>query len=424
MKNSLKFFVIFLLALSLLLSLCACKRNQEPEPTEPDATEPEPTEPTEEKITLEQLGEYVIVYPALNENAKTLSRKLAKSILDRYGLSIPVVDDATEPVEKEILIGAVGGLHANVAIEAPSEGKYLIAAKGTKIYARGANALGEYHAVNGLIDILLGYSETDKCVSLPITLEDKIPVDGAFKAMSFNLMASSTSPARMISVVQTIRNIMPDTIGVQEGSPTWMNYLDSNLGQIYAYVGEGRNGGASGEYSAILYRKDRFELVESATKWLSDTPETVSKYEESGYNRIYTYAVLKEKATGKQILVVNTHLDNSGSAVRNKQIAVLMAFLAENEGKYPIILTGDFNAGRTSEVYSTVTAKLGDSAKIAKTAEDSYTYHKYGEKQSYLDYIFVSDQLMDVSYFEVITEEVNGTLPSDHYPLYIAYTLK
>lgn len=418
MKNHAKFILAFLLALTLLLSMCACKSNKEPE-----ATEPEATVPTVETITPEQLSQYVIVYPSLNENAKTLSNKLAKSIFESYGYTLPVVEDTAQPVEREFLIGAVAGAHAEMAVQAPSDGKYLIAAKGTKIYARGANALGEYHAVNDLI-AMLHNAKAAQQVSLPIQLESTIPVDGPFKAMSFNLMASSATPVRMMSVAQTIRNIMPDTIGVQEGSPSWMSYLDTSLGQIYAYVGEGRNGGNKGEYSAILYRKDRFDLIESATKWLSDTPETVSKYEESGYNRIYTYAVLQEKKTGNKILVVNTHLDNSGSAVRNKQIAVLMNFLAENESKYPVVLTGDFNAGRTSEVYSTVTAKLADAAKIAKTVEDSYTYHKYGEKQSYLDYIFVSEKHMEASYFRVITDEVNGMLPSDHYPLIMEYTLK
>ena len=414
MKNICKFAIAFLLVFVLLLPMCACKRNDDPEPTEPTAA----------NIALEQLKAYVIVYPAGDENAKALSNKLAKSILEHYDFSLSLAEDTAEPTDREILIGAVGALHAEPAINPPAEGEYQVAASDTKIHARGRNAMGDYYAVNALIDLLCSPSASEQYVSLPIALEGEIPVEGSLKAMSFNLMVGSVTPVRMMSVVQTIRNEMPDTIGVQEGSNTWMSCLEISLGESYAHVGEGRNGGDQGERSAIFYRKDRFDLMESGTKWLSDTPDTVSKFEDSAYYRIYTYVLLQEKKTGNKILVVNTHLDNSGSAVRGKQAAVLLKFLAAYENQYPVVLTGDFNTGQTSTVYASMTKKFADSAVVAKKAEDSFTFHKYGEKQSYLDYIFVSKQGIEVSFFRVITEEVGGMLPSDHYPLIAEYTIQ
>ena len=402
MKCNAKIWVIRLLILALLLSMSACRGNKEASLT---------------NIPVEQLAAYVIVYPVGDENAKALADKLAESICESYGYSLPVADSNAATAEKEIRIGAISETDEAQPLQ---EGKYLIAVEDSKIYARGTNALGDYYAVHALMEMLLNHSG----ISLPKSLEGEIPVEGKLKAMSFNLMVGSVTPVRMMSVVQTIRNEMPDTIGVQEGSNTWMSCLEISLGEIYAHVGEGRNGGDKGERSAIFYRKDRFDLMESGTKWLSDTPDTLSKFEDSGYYRIYTYAVLREKKTGNKMLVVNTHLDNGGSAVRGKQVAVLLKFLADYEDQYPIVLTGDFNAGQTSAVYKAVTGKFADAAVIAKTAEDSFTYHKYGEKQSYLDYIFVSQKQVEVSYFRVITEEVGGMLPSDHYPLVAEYTIQ
>jgi len=398
-------WIVPLLLLALLLSLSACRSNKESDSV---------------NIPAEQLAEYVIVYPVGDGNAKVLAEKLGESICERYGYSLSVADSDATPAEKEIRIGTIGETDEEQPLQ---EGKYLIVADDSKIYARGTNALGDYCAVYALMDMLLNASNPEDPISLPKLLEGEIPVEGTLKAMSFNLKASSITPVRMASVMQTIQNYMPDTFGVQEGSDTWMNCLEISLGEIYAHVGEGRNGGDKGERSAIFYRKDRFDLMESGTKWLSDTPDTVSKFEDSAYYRIYTYAVLQEKKTGNKFLAVNTHLDNSGSGVRGKQIAVLLEFLADYENQCPIVLTGDFNTGRTSSVYSAVTEKLADAAVIAERAEDSFTYHKYGEKQSYLDYIFVSGQRIAVSHYRVITEKANGVLPSDHYPLVIEYSL-
>ena len=64
----------------------------------------------------------------------------------------------------------------------------------------------------------------------------------------------------------------PDLLGVQEAVSAQMNDMANGL-KGYAYVGVGRNDGATGgEYSAIFYRKDRMVLLDNGDFWLSDTP--------------------------------------------------------------------------------------------------------------------------------------------------------
>ena len=155
---------------------------------------------------------------------------------------------------------------------------------------------------------------------------------------------------------------------------------------------------------------------------MSATPDTVSKFKESSLNRVFTYAILLEKKTNTEIMVVNTHLEHTSAEARNLQVKVLMDFLKDYT-QYPIVLTGDFNANPQSEVYKIVTAQLADSAKIAQKSEEHYTFHNYGKASTFIDYAFVSQKNIAVSHYRVITEEMNGMLPSDHYALIIEYNV-
>jgi hypothetical protein len=112
--------------------------------------------------------------------------------------------------------------------------------------------------------------------------------DSLLKAMSFNVWVSGKTEERNERVISMVVNYLPDTVGFQEVDPKWLTTLKAGLSELYAYVGEGRNGGNNGEYNPIFYKKDIFNLIDSGTKWLSDTPDRVSKYDESSLNRIYT----------------------------------------------------------------------------------------------------------------------------------------
>lgn len=365
------------------------------------------------------ISEYSIVYKNKYENGKTLANILCEKIAEQTGIILPVKSDKEKVAGKEILIGTTNRTDCAYTSQALAEGTYLVGADDRFICARGADGLGDYYAVYALMAALFENVQAAHQVTLTNTVES-IPMDEMLKAMSFNVWVSSPTSDRRESVRQTIMAYMPDTVGVQEASPDWMAYLTKSLKDIYDYVGLGRDGGSKGEHSAIFYRKDRFELVETGTKWMSPTPDVVSKFKESSLNRVFTYAILLEKKSNREIMVVNTHLEHTSAEARNLQVAVLMNFLKDYT-QYPIVLTGDFNANPQSEVYRMVTAQLADSAKVAQTAEEHYTFHNYGKSSTYIDYAFVSQKNIAVSHYRVITEEMNGMLPSDHYALVIEY---
>ena len=74
-------------------------------------------------------------------------------------------------------------------------------------------------------------------------------------------------PNRKQKVADVIRFHKADIVGVQEALLTQLRDLETLL-PGFAWVGVGRTDGKeAGEYSPILYRKDRFRLINSDTFW-------------------------------------------------------------------------------------------------------------------------------------------------------------
>jgi endonuclease/exonuclease/phosphatase family metal-dependent hydrolase len=161
----------------------------------------------------------------------------------------------------------------------------------------------------------------------------------SMKIMTLNLWChlkeNDPRPARTVAFLQKED---ADIIGTQETHERWRALL-APLMDVYEIVGHGRNENKGGEGAPILYKKDKFELLDQDTKWLSPTPDVFSRYSEMQYYRVYTWALLKRKSDGKIFRFFNTHIDGRNQV---EQIAQILEFFATHKD-YPIIFTGDFN---------------------------------------------------------------------------------
>ena len=146
--------------------------------------------------------------------------------------------------------------------------------------------------------------------------------DGAepIKLISYNLRTSHGKDGdnvwmkRRHATPEMIRREAPDVFGVQEGLIDQLHYIDTECPQ-YARVGVGRDDGAEkGEFMAVYYLRDRFELLDSGTFWLSETPDKVSRGWDGACNRTVTWVELKDRKSGKEFFYFNTHLDHKGKA--------------------------------------------------------------------------------------------------------------
>lgn len=214
----------------------------------------------------------------------------------------------------------------------------------------------------------------------------------------------------------------PDIMGVQEAVPQQMKDIQNSL-KDYGFVGVGRDDGKDkGEYSAIFYDKNKLEVLQSGTFWLSETPDVPSKGWDAAYNRICTYALFKTKKGGKKFWSFNLHFDHIGNVARVNSAKLILEKMKElNPKNLPVTLTGDFNLTDTTKPIQI----------ISKSMTDSY-YHSekphYGPKGSFqafdintpakerIDYVFVKG-------FKVISNRTindrreNLLYPSDHFPV-------
>ena len=225
-----------------------------------------------------------------------------------------------------------------------------------------------------------------------------------------------------------VKKYIPDIMGTQEVTPTWIDYFKSYFGNEYGMVGcswEGKNA-TTGEWGLILYRKDRFELVDNGDFWLTPTPDVVSKIRGSECVRICTWAMLKDKVTGKTLVIANTHLDHLKNTVRNKQAGYLLDGIKDFIGKYPVFLTGDLNSLPGSKAYLTLTEVFSDARTTALegTEDTSCTYDNYGlEGTGYIyDYCMCDERSKALSY-KVINEPFDGYV-SDHYGVLAEFIIK
>ena len=367
------------------------------------------------------ISSYAIVYKYMGTHGeRELAQSLRETICRATGYNLPVVSDKEDIAHaNEILIGQTNRDVGDLYSKQVGENGYYIGISGNNVVIWGASSFATMTAVNEFAKKIVGNADS---VTLEISETIGAIQDGIeLRAMSFNVWVGSRSDARDERVIQMVLDYMPDVIGFQETGSSWMSTLIKRLGAYYNYVGEGRDGGSSGEYNPIFYRKDKFTLLESGTYWLSDTPDKVSKFSESSLNRIYTYAKLKRNSDGAEFLHINTHFDHKSSVAREKQAEVLVDFINKNDN-IPMIITGDFNCESNSTEYKTImSSSVVSSSTVAEKKKSGATFHNYGSSSKIIDFIFVDPIKVHVLNYAVCNEKINGDYASDHHPIYMDF---
>ena len=222
----------------------------------------------------------------------------------------------------------------------------------------------------------------------------------------------------------------PDIFGVQEAKPNQVIDIATNLPQ-YKNIGIGREGVGKGESSNIYYKKDRIEMLQESTVWLSETPSVISKGWDAAYHRVCTYGLFKDKMSKKTFWVFNTHLDNIGEAARTNGIQLILSKIKEvNTKNYPVFFMGDFNSEPTDENIIALKKVMNDSREISeeKPFGPSGTFNDFKNNEAVtllIDYIFLSkNDSVKVLKYAVLSDSKNLKYPSDHLPVYIEIQIK
>lgn len=252
--------------------------------------------------------------------------------------------------------------------------------------------------------------------------------------MSFNIRYGTAKdgenawPARRQMLFDVLRREDADLIGLQEA-------LDFQIREIlkamphYAVVGVGRDDGKMrGEYSAILFRRDRFHVAEAGTFWFSDTPSTVaSRSWGNRITRICSWARFIDR-DGSAFWHYNLHLDHESQPSRERSTELLARRIEERTvSSEPVIVTGDFNVGEDNAAVRTLVSEKGDAPgrfvdtfrerHAADTRVGTFSGFRQGRIDGpKIDYVLVQPGT-EVLSATIVRFSRSGRYPSDHFPV-------
>ena len=302
-------------------------------------------------------------------------------------------------------------------------------------------------------------SDGSKSVDAPlyyrIVNDDSFP--GTISVMSYNIgvYGGTSGDAQWEGrdpekVAETILRESPDIVGLQEVNQKNANGWDDTLTSLASSGGYTRlQGGYTGRYNfeknEILYKTDKFTKISEGTKTFRQTaidlgvPNTEDADPDiSSIDRIFHYAVLQEKSSGKNILVVSAHLHYGGTGegheeddkLRRYEIAALIAWLQTQSATYPYqVVLGDMNSHYKGG-QGKVNMKLFEEGGFERTNSAAVASVRGGIggtivrsartiRQEYIfDYILTKGNIK-TAYYTVVPNPIDagGSYPSDHLPV-------
>ena len=242
--------------------------------------------------------------------------------------------------------------------------------------------------------------------------------------MSFNIRTANAKDGtnswelRADAVLAMIQDQAPDVVGMQEVLLRQIQPLDYFLDD-YKWIGVGREDGKKdGEIMSILYNKKTISVLKWGTYWLSETPDKPSKGWDADYRRTATWALMKDKRSGKKFFMVNTHLDNVGSQARENGLALILERIAAmNPQGLPLVLTGDFNMTIDDPSMAPVKAAMQNCRTVAVKSDNLDTCHDWGRNYSSIDFIWEKGFGSCVEYETVTKPYLGRAFVSDHFPI-------
>lgn len=228
-------------------------------------------------------------------------------------------------------------------------------------------------------------------------------------------------------VVETIRGMNPDFLGIQEALDSQVDFLAKALPN-YSYIGVGRDDGRNrGEYSALFYRKDRFQLDtrQTGTFWLSSTPDKPGSVTwGNAVTRVCTWGRFTDRSAEKSFFIYNTHWDHKGQTSREKS-AQLIRERIDNRSRPQdaVVLMGDFNAVESSPELKILTegpnGLINSFLKVNPDEKKKGTFNGWSPQATgggMIDHILLSPDLT-ASESRIVRHHRGTQVPSDHFPV-------
>ncbi|GMY35621.1 early nodulin-12a [Fagus crenata] len=252
--------------------------------------------------------------------------------------------------------------------------------------------------------------------------------------------------------ISVITSYSPVILCTQQGVKSQLDYLQQCL-PGYDQFGVPRKGSqdTSDEHCTIFYDKEKVELVEGGTFWLSESPSVPGSMSWG--------SVVPFEPPGFSFQIVNTNMDEFSPRARRRSALLTWQHIASLPPSLPVVYCGGFNTPKESTTGRFLLGRsrehgvVGDmrdawpNARVRKNVSLIRTYHGFkGDKQGALEYLklifralclcwdrqtqdlhvdwilFRGRSLIPVS-CEVVNDNIDGYYPSSHYPIFAEFML-
>lgn len=230
--------------------------------------------------------------------------------------------------------------------------------------------------------------------------------------------------------VKTLKRYDSDLIGFQEFEPEhWATYQQELVGYDAVIANE------SGEGTAILWKAERFDLLDHGFIWLpaSELPHLTNLEDDMLMST--TWVKLHCRESDVVFVYLTTHLNDVSEGARqagNERNLQQLTTINGN-GALPVIMVGDFNSNPWSPVYRTLlNAGFVDTYRAAGHADsvESSTFHGFhganyfalewgGQVYWRVDWIMVraGQQPIQTTSCTIVRDAEPPVFVSDHYPV-------
>ena len=269
---------------------------------------------------------------------------------------------------------------------------------------------------------------------------------GDVRIMSYNVLWGHPDiAARNRLQSEMIKQYMPDVLGLQECD--FNNRLTNENNIITLLEALGYRESMNPEMP--VYRKYNVSpiLYHTATTEVLESNYHIYENQQlpKGETRVLSWAVLRNKANGKNYIVVNTHLEGGNAVVGLGQVQEIEAQIQSLSQRYsgvPVFLIGDFNFNRSSATYSYIVNTAGYrhtrdlATDFVSTTKSTHDYPRFdrvhgmmmpvggigydNQGQLSIDNIFLATGEADVRVYGCIADECTLSA-SDHFPIFIDF---
>lgn len=221
------------------------------------------------------------------------------------------------------------------------------------------------------------------------------------KVISYNIRNSQEKDGtnswvyRYAASAEMIQDQKADVIGLQEALSDQVRFFEQNF-KDYKWAGES---------ATILWNKKTVTL------------------QKSGSFDVATWALFKDKETGRKFYVVNVDLDKTPAEERKAAVAqVIERTEALNKESLPVVITGGFFMKPGDAALADLDSKMMNARKSAEKTDNTGTYNNWGKTSEIRDHIYYAGFTACPEYQTITKKYTDRKFISDHFPLMVQLT--